>query len=288
MGMDLALTELPLALFSTLVPMGAGAFTILAVAFCLQKIDEVKLKMIDRLTVIPLIFVVVGFICAFFHLASPMNAFGVFNNLGSSPMSNEIALGVAFCVVAVVYWIVAMATKMSAAVRQAFSIIVAICGLVFCLFIGLAYGMPTIPSWNDPMVCISTFCFGILGGAAVGTAVLNTADAISMDSKQFNIAAIVITCIGAVGSALFFGLNMGDASGLSNSMMLGADVVGAMMPWIITGIIVMLLAGLGVIFEYTKERATVYSWIVVVVACIGILIVRLCFYGVEISVGLGI
>lgn len=288
MGMELALAEMPLALFSTLVPMGAGAFTLLAAAFCLQKTDEEKLRKVDRLTVIPVIIVIVGFICAFFHLANPMNAFGVFNNLGSSPMSNEIFIGVIFCIVVIVYWIVAVATKMSEGLRKGFSVIVAICGLVFSVFIGLAYGMDTIPSWSDPMVPISTLCFGILGGAAVGTAVLNSADAITMDSKQFNTAGIVIACIGAVGSALFFGLNMGDASGISNNMMLGADVVGEMMPWIVTGIIVMLLAGLGVVFEFTKERANIYSWIVVFVAFIGILIARLSFYGIEISVGLGI
>lgn len=288
MGMELGLAEMPLALFSTLAPMGAGTFTLLALAFCMQDIDKDVLKKIDRLTVIPVIILIVGFICAFFHLASPFNAFGVFNNLGSSPMSNEIAVGVIFCVIAIVYWIIAMAVTMTETLRRALSIIVAICGLVFCVFIGLAYGMNTIPTWDNAMVPLSTLFFGLFGGSTVGIAVLYSAGAFNVDAKQFNTAAIVVACVGAVGSALFFGLNMGDASGVTNNMMVGSDVVGEMMQWIICGIVVILLAAVGAIFELLKERVMFYPWIVVVVAFIGILIARLCFYGVEMSVGLGI
>lgn len=288
MGMEYGMTELPLALFSTLAPMGAGAFTLLAVAFFSSNLDKETLKKIDRLTVIPLIFVVVGFICAFFHLASPQNAFGVFANVGSSPMSNEILMGVVFCAVAIIYWIIALATTMSEGLRKALSAIVAVVGLVFCVFVGLAYGMDTIPSWDNIMVPLSTLFFGVLGGSAVGMTVIYGASALDSAGKSFATAAIVISWVGAIGSALFFGLNMGEVSGLQNNMMMGGDVIDGMLLWIITAIIVMLLAGLALMFEIQKTRVGFYPWIGVIVAFIGIFIARIAFYGAEFSVGLGI
>lgn len=288
MGMELGLTEMPLALFSTLVPMGAGAFTLLAVAFFSGNIEAEKLKKIDRLTVIPLLFVLVGFVCAFFHLANPMNAFGVFANTGSSPMSNEILMGIIFCVIAIVYWIVAIATKMSDGVRKAFSCVTAVAGLIFCIFIGLAYGMDTIPSWSNAAVPASTLFFGLLGGSAVGMAVLYSADSYDVDAKKFKTSALVLSWAGVIGSALFFALNIGITSGLNNNMMTGAEVAGAIMPWVVTAIIVMVLSGVALMFEITKKRATFYSWVVVVVTFVGILLARLAFYGIEFTVGLGI
>ena len=68
------MAELPLALFTTLAPVGAGAFIALAVAFFTTKFSDEQLKKIDRMTTIPVVVLVAGFICAFFHLASPMHA----------------------------------------------------------------------------------------------------------------------------------------------------------------------------------------------------------------------
>ena len=68
------MAELPLALFTTLAPIGAGAFIALAVAFFTTKFSDEQLKKIDRMTTIPVVVLVAGFICSFFHLASPMHA----------------------------------------------------------------------------------------------------------------------------------------------------------------------------------------------------------------------
>ena len=84
--MQFSVAELPLALFTTLAPLGAGAFIALACAFFTTSFSDEQLKKIDRGTIIPLAIVIVGFICAFFHLASPMNAPSVFFGAGS-PMS---------------------------------------------------------------------------------------------------------------------------------------------------------------------------------------------------------
>ena len=157
------MAELPLALFTTLAPIGAGAFIALAVAFFTTKFSDEQLKKIDRMTTIPVVVLVAGFICAFFHLASPMHAFGVFAGLGASPLSNELLAGVVFAVLAIVYWIVALAGKLGEGARKGFSAVVAVMAVAFACFTGAAYMMETIVSWNTPMVPVAVLGFSLLG-----------------------------------------------------------------------------------------------------------------------------
>ena len=133
--METALNELPLAIFTTLAPMGAGAFAVLAAAFCTMKLDDVKIKAIDRFSLIPLGLIAVGFIASFFHLASPLKAYGVLSGIGHSPLSNEIAVGMVFFVAAIVYVALGLAGKLSASARKPFVLVVAVLALVFSLYL---------------------------------------------------------------------------------------------------------------------------------------------------------
>ena len=72
--MEAAFAELPLALFTTLAPIGAGAFVALAIALLTTPFSDEQLKRIDRMTLIPLVVVIMGFAASFFHLASPLHA----------------------------------------------------------------------------------------------------------------------------------------------------------------------------------------------------------------------
>lgn len=53
--MELAVHEFPLTFFTTLAPLGAGAFFMLALSFCFADFSKDQLKKIDRLTIIPLL-----------------------------------------------------------------------------------------------------------------------------------------------------------------------------------------------------------------------------------------
>ena len=172
------MAELPLALFTTLAPVAAGAFIALAVAFFTTKFSDEQLRKIDRMTTIPVVVLIVGFICAFFHLANPMHAFGVFAGVGSSPLSNELVAGCVFAVLAIVYWIVALAGKLGEGARKGFSAAVAVMAVVFACFTGAAYMMGTIASWNTPMVPVAIVGFCLLGGVSLGVLVLALAGAL--------------------------------------------------------------------------------------------------------------
>ena len=107
--MELAVHEFPLTFFTTLAPLGAGAFFMLALSFCFADFSKDQLKKIDRLTIIPLLVALVGLIASFFHLANPGHALNIASTVGSTPLANEITAFGIFMIVAAVYWIVALA-----------------------------------------------------------------------------------------------------------------------------------------------------------------------------------
>lgn len=284
--MEMAMHEMPLALFSTFAPMGAGAFIVLAVAFFTNSFKEDQLKRIDRLTSIPLIFVVAGFIAAFFHLASPLNAINVFAGIGSSPLSNEIACGIVFVVVALIYWIAALTGKLSSGARQGLSAVVAVVAVVFAYFIGSAYMMDTIGSWNTVMVPLSIISFALVGGAAVGSMTIGFAGVASELSKSFRTALAVIAIVGIVGGIAFGGLQLAGAAGMQNGIESGAEAVAGVTMWFVCAAVCLIAAGVFVVLR-GKGMAT-YSVVATILAFAGILIARLAFYATELSVGLSL
>ena len=281
------MAELPLDLFTTLAPIGAGAFIALAVAFFTTKFSDEQLKKIDRMTTIPVVVLVAGFICAFFHLASPMHAFGVFAGLGASPLSNELLAGVVFAVLAIVYWIVALAGKLGEGARKGFAAVVAVMAVVFACFTGAAYMMETIASWNTPMVPVAVLGFSLLGGVSLGVLVLALSGALEDAAKGgFKMAAPVVLVVGLVLGIAGLLVQVMSVSGMGNALVDGADlVVAASAPmWI--GVVCMVVAAAAAFMGLRNSKSTALAVAAPVLAIVGVFAARLAFYAVQLSVGL--
>ena len=281
------MAELPLALFTTLAPIGAGAFIALAVAFFTTKFSDEQLKKIDRMTTIPVVVLVVGFICAFFHLASPMHAFGVFAGLGASPLSNELLAGVVFAVLAIVYWIVALAGKLGEGARKGFAAVVAVMAIVFACFTGAAYMMETIASWNTPMVPVAVLGFSLLGGVSLGVLVLALSGALEDAAKGgFKMAALVLLVIGLVLGVAGLLVQVMSVSGMGNALVDGADLVAAASAPMWIGVVCMVVAAAAAFMALRNSRSTALAAAAPVLAIVGVFAARLAFYAVQLSVGL--
>lgn len=281
------MAELPLALFTTLAPVGAGAFIALAVAFFTTKFSDEQLKKIDRMTTIPVVVLVAGFICAFFHLASPMHAFGVFAGLGASPLSNELLAGVVFAVLAIVYWIVALAGKLGEGARKGFSAVVAVMAVVFACFTGAAYMMETIASWNTPMVPVAVLGFSLLGGVSLGVLVLALSGALEDAAKGgFKMAALVVLVIGLVLGVAGLLVQVMSVSGMGNALVDGADLVAAASAPMWIGVVCMVVAAASAFMALRNSKSTALAAAAPVLAIVGVFAARLAFYAVQLSVGL--
>lgn len=281
------MAELPLALFTTLAPIGAGAFIALAVAFFTTKFSDEQLKKIDRMTTIPVVVLVAGFICAFFHLASPMHAFGVFAGLGASPLSNELLAGVVFAVLAIVYWIVALAGKLGEGARKGFAAVVAVMAVVFACFTGAAYMMETIASWNTPMVPVAVLGFSLLGGVSLGVLVLALSGALEDAAKGgFKMAAPVMLVVGLVLGIAGLLVQVMSVSGMGNALVDGADLVAAASAPMWIGVVCMVVAAAAAFMALRNSKSTALAVAAPVLAIVGVFAARLAFYAVQLSVGL--
>lgn len=281
------MAELPLALFTTLAPIGAGAFIALAVAFFTTKFSDEQLKKIDRMTTIPVVVLVAGFICAFFHLASPMHAFGVFAGLGASPLSTELLAGVVFAVLAIVYWIVALAGKLGEGARKGFAAVVAVMAIVFACFTGAAYMMETIASWNTPMVPVAVLGFSLLGGVSLGVLVLALSGALEDAAKGgFRMAALAVLIVGLVLGVAGLMVQVMSVSGMGNALVDGADLVAAASAPMWIGVVCMVVAAAAAFMALRNSKSTALAVAAPVLAIVGVFAARLAFYAVQLSVGL--
>lgn len=281
------MAELPLALFTALAPVGAGAFIALAVAFFTTKFSDEQLKKIDRMTTIPVVVLVAGFICAFFHLASPMHAFGVFAGVGASPLSNELLAGVVFAVLAIVYWIVALAGKLGEGARKGFAAVVAVMAIVFACFTGAAYMMETIASWNTPMVPVAVLGFSLLGGICLGVLVLALSGALEDAAKGgFKMAALAVLIVGLVLGVAGLLVQVMSVSGMGNALVDGADLVAAASAPMWIGVVCMVVAAAAAFMALRNTKSTALAAAAPVLAVVGVFAARLAFYAVQLSVGL--
>lgn len=274
---------MPLALFTTFVPMGAGVFIALAVAFFTTKFDEAELKKIDKMT-----FIAFGFVASLFHLTNPMNGFGIFSGLGTSSLSNEVVVGIVFVVIAAVYCVLAVMGKLAEGARKGFAAVVAVVAVVLCVFTGMAYMMETITSWNTFLVPVQIIGFGFIGGAALAGMIFSLSSvAGKLASGTAKTAFIAVAVVGALAGIGGIAGMAGTVSGMSNAMFAGSDLVSAALPFIIIVAAIALVAACALIFVMTRgKNATVMSVIAVVCAFAGILCARFAFYAMELSVGL--
>lgn len=282
--MGTGFSETPLAVFTTLAPMGAGAFLVLACLIAAAKLDDEALARLDRLSIVPFAVSAVGFIGAFFHLANPLHAFGVFAGIGTSPLSNEVAVGVVFMAAALVYVVLAFTGKLTASSRKAFSLVVGVLALVFMVFCGLAYMMDTIPTWNTPASIVQMLGYGLLGGSAF--AALTCGLARIEVSQKASVAVIAFVAVGLVLSLVGFGIQITAAASIANIWGAAIDLVPAIWGMFavlaVCGIVALAL----IVAGGKKNFPLAFSAAACALVVVGVFLARIGFYGLYMSVAL--
>lgn len=283
--MQAAFAELPLALFTTLASIGAGAFIALAIAFATAKFTDDQLKKIDKMTAIPVVIAIVGFICAAFHVANPLHALGVFAGIGASPLSNELVVGIVFMVVAIIYLIVALAGKLGGA-RKAFAIVVAILAVIFAVFMGLAYMIATVTSWNNFLVPVQMLGYALLGGAAVTALVLALSQATGEEQAAgYKSPLLGVTIVGAVLAIAGLLIHVFMVAGGGNAVTTGTGLLAGAAPLLVIGIVFIVIAAIELVRGLKKGMTTGIAARATIEAVIGVLAARLAFYALFLSIG---
>ena len=281
--METAFAELPLALFTTLAPIGANAFIVLFIAAFAGKLNEDQLKKLDKFSVIPAVVVLVGFIASIFHMANPAGAIGVLSHIGTSPLSNEICAGIVFVIVMAVYVIMALAGKLGEGARKGLLAAVSVLAIVFTIFCGMAYMMATIISWNTPFTIIQVLGFGLVGGSALGSLTLALAGVLEDTLKAARIAVIAVAVIGAVLAALGLIGMIVNVGSMTNGTTTGAALTSGVTMYAACSVICVLASAIVVALQ---KGTTALPAIATVLAVIGVFVGRLVFYALQMSVGI--
>lgn len=285
--MESMFAEMPLALFTTLSSVGAGAFIALACVVLTSGLDEAAAKKLDRLSLVPFLVVCVGFVCAFFHLANPLNAPGVVSGLGSSPLSNEIVAGVVFMVAAAVYMGLALSGKLSGGLRRGLAVACAVLAVVFSLFMGAAYMMHTIASWNTWATPVQMVGFALVGGAMLEgllVCVSEVRDAVLASGAKR--ALLVLGLAGVVVAAIGLAAFMMTAGSLPSVWAETAQEVSAAVPFAVAAVLLLVLTAGLLAASLAKKPSALLSGVGIVLVTAGILVARLSFYAVQISAGI--
>ncbi|MCD8317217.1 MAG: dimethyl sulfoxide reductase anchor subunit [Eggerthellaceae bacterium] len=283
--MEGILSEMPLAIFTTLGSVSAGAYIGLAIALLCGSYSAAQLKKIDNLVLAPIIVTVISFIAAFFHLAGPQNAYHVLNGAGTSPLSDEILFGIIFTVLALVFTILCLTKKLGVTVRKILSVIVAIAAIVYLIFMGMAYIIETIPSWNTPMTILNIIAYGLVGGAAFATWIIAQGGAV----KNFGAAKVILVILmiaGVVLAIIAMAVQLSLVADMNNAFIMGQTLVQSALPYAISGLILIAIGAiLGIVAacgKCSKPLALVGTLVIIV----GVFLARLAFYLLEMVVGI--
>ncbi len=279
--MQSVVSELPLAFFSTLGPIGAGTFA--AISFALFTCDDRVCRMkLGTWGLLPFAFAVVGLLGAFVHLGDALHAPFALTGVASSPLSQEICAALAFLIAAAACIVACRIGKEGSSAAKWSAVIAAVVGIVFAVFVGKAYMVDTITSWNTPLSVIEPVGACLFGGAALGALVV-TAAGVCADKKVLGVVVVA----GGVVFAIALVAHVFTVSGMASRLVDGAQLAANVMPLCVVSCVLVAIAIMCTV-AWAKSSQAGMPLIAVILACsvLGVFAGRLVFYGLQLSGGL--
>lgn len=269
--------EISLLVFSVLVPMGLAGMGLAGFLRSSMELSDEKAVKFDQMMVIPAVVTLLGLVAGFTHLGSPTKAFGMISGLGASPLSNEIMIAGVSIAVAIVYCIVCLVKHPAAGLHKVFGIALLVLGVVTALFTGLAYMMPTIATWNSPVSSVSQIFAALMGGAALAALVF------ACVGEQAGKLVEMLALVGAAGVAVMVIVQGALFGGVQNAA--GMTLAGSMTQYWLSAVVGIVCMAVSVV-AIKKFPGVVTSAVAAIAAVAGLAMVRVCFYGIFLSVGL--
>jgi len=155
--------ELPMIIFTILAQMSVGAFVVLGTIQVVARVrGRVSGEQLDRLTDPALyaigVTLVLGLIASIAHMGNLGNVVNVVRNVGSSWLSREIVLGMAFAGFGFVFAAMQWFKWGSAGLRQVVAAITAAVGLALVFAMSMIYTtLEAVPAWNSWITPVQFF-----------------------------------------------------------------------------------------------------------------------------------
>ena len=292
MGLENALSEITLVLFTTLAPSGVVACIIVGVHLLFSRSPADQHVLLSKFLAIPVLVALVGLVASATHLGNPSNALYVLAGVGRSPLSNEVFSGVVFFGLVGSYWFYSFSRTRRAMLERVWISLFSVAGLVFVAGIALAYDVATIVTWHNALVPVALVLNSLVGGPllALGTfaAASRSAGGESLVQPGVARACITLSFVATVANALCYAMQAAAFSGLSNSVVTFNQLAPAY-PMAMAAFAVLCLAAVAVDALMMRRAGRVLlpdTMVAVALSFIGIFIMRFMFYMTHMTVGL--
>lgn len=175
-GFAFALNDIGLAVFTTLAPVGAISFIVLALVILAGRLPADQRTCLESWLIVPLVMATVGLIVSATHLGTPSNALYVFARTGLSPLSTEVCTAILFLGLAGSYWLGGLYLKGEAlgvrVARGAWLSLGVAAALLFLYGTTKAYDFWTVVSWCTPWALANLPLAGCASAVPLSLAVL--------------------------------------------------------------------------------------------------------------------
>ena len=157
-GLDFALNDICLAVFTTLAPGATLAYVVLACTLLFGKLDGRLRQRIESWLIVPLAVATIGLVASATHLGTPSNALYVFRTIGSSPLATEVFFAVFFLGTACSYWLGCIYIEGHKVLRGLWLLASIVAAGLFIAGTDLAYAMPTVITWDTTLAQVILPC----------------------------------------------------------------------------------------------------------------------------------
>ncbi|EMJ3155318.1 dimethyl sulfoxide reductase anchor subunit family protein [Yersinia enterocolitica] len=276
--------EWPLMVFTVLGQCVVGGFIVLGLALIFGGLSRGQQQRVHRSMFALWVLMALAFIASTLHLGSPMRAFNSLNRVGESALSNEIAAGSVFFVVAGFYWLLAILNKMPALLGKIWLVVAMVLGVVFVYAMCRVYSIDTVPTWDNIYTPLGFVLTAFISGPMLGYLLLQWADIngrAMLQLPMISVLALIISLASVIMQAASLPLIY---SSVQQASQLIPDY-GTLMVWRL----VLLVLGLGCwICPLIRGRTPmtlgmIFAMLLIIVAE---LIGRGVFYGLHMTVGM--
>lgn len=285
LGLENALSEITLVLFTTLAPSGIVACLVLGALLLSPKLGDERRAALNKFLAVPVLVALVGLVASATHLGNPANALYVLTGVGRSPLSNEVLTGVVFFGLVGSYWFYSFSQVRHVALERVWVVLFMLAGVVFLVGIALAYRVNTIVTWDEPLVPVNLVLNAFVGGPLLAVCACVAAGCFARER-------VLRACVVAAGIALIANAGgyvaQGEATmGLANAVVSVEQLapgyvvsVGAFVALCAAGIAIDAVA----LFGRGKLTLPVAALSALFALC-GIFVMRFMFYMLHMTVG---
>ncbi len=292
MGLENALSEITLVLFTTLAPSGVVACLMVGAVLLFSHLSDESRALLNRILALPLVVALVGLVASATHLGNPGNALYVLAGIGRSPLSNEVLAGVVFFGLAGSFWFYSFSQKRNVAIERLWVLLYSIAGVLFLIGIAFAYDVETIITWHTSLVPLALVLNAFVGGPLLGLCSFAAANKIGGTNNLLSLgvarAGIIVSLVASVANIVCYIQQVGTLSSLSNSIVSFTQLAPAF-PVGIAAFAVLCLAAVAVdalMLRRTGQLRLPDTAVAAVLSLMGIFIMRFMFYMTHMTAGL--